>query len=293
MAELKNDMLSVKISEHGAEIKSVKNIKTGYEYMWQADPSFWGRTSPVLFPVVGQYRDKESIYKGVTYTMGQHGFARDMDFTFIDEDASEKSKYGDDTALFLLKDNPETHKKYPFGFELYIRYVLSGNEIKVVWTVKNTNDETMHFSIGAHPAFNCDSDKDILIFDTDKALIAEVLNENGVLSGRSKEIELSNRKLSMSAELFSEDALILEHGQTKEISVAKPDGRLLVTVRFESELVGIWSPVGKHAPFVCIEPWYGRADRCDFNKELTEREYGNVLPAGETFERSYTMVFHG
>ena len=55
MAELslKNADLSVKISTRGAEIRSVTDNATGREYMWQADPAFWGWTSPVLFPIVG------------------------------------------------------------------------------------------------------------------------------------------------------------------------------------------------------------------------------------------------
>ena len=37
--------------------------------MWKADPKFWGRTSPVLFPFVGAVKEKQFRTKGQTYTM--------------------------------------------------------------------------------------------------------------------------------------------------------------------------------------------------------------------------------
>ena len=284
---LKNDELTVEISYHGAELRSVKDNKTGYEYMWQADPEFWGRTSPVLFPVVGQYKDKESIYEGVTYTLGQHGFARDMEFVRI----AEPDENQDSAALFMLTDSVDTLKVYPFRFRLFIKYVLSGRSIKVMWKVVNINDKKMYFSIGAHPAFNCDSDRDSLIFDTNKDLKVNVLSDKGVLSSKVKTVEVTDSQIKMSAELFSEDALIIEDEQIHEVTVAREDGTRLVKVSFTAPLCGIWSPVGKNAPFVCIEPWYGRADREDFSKKLEEREYGNVLEPDEAFEAEYDIEF--
>lgn len=59
---LKNEELTLEIASYGAEMKSLKDNQTGQEYLWDADPAFWKRTSPVLFPLVGNYRDKESIY---------------------------------------------------------------------------------------------------------------------------------------------------------------------------------------------------------------------------------------
>ena len=66
------------INYHGAELKSL--IKGDREYMWCADPKYWARTAPVLFPFVGAVNNGEYIYNGEKYPMGQHGFARDMDF---------------------------------------------------------------------------------------------------------------------------------------------------------------------------------------------------------------------
>ena len=144
---LENDILTVEIDSFGAELKSVKRKSDDFEYMWQGDPKYWGRTSPVLFPFVGVPKDKEYRYAGKTYAMGQHGFARDMEFTL---ERTEQTK-----IWFVLASTEETLEKYPFTFRLYIGYELCEKEVKVLWKVENTDDKPMYFSIGAHPAFCC------------------------------------------------------------------------------------------------------------------------------------------
>lgn len=47
--QLKNKELTLTVISAGAEMKSLKDTKTRQEYLWQADPEFWGRTSPILF----------------------------------------------------------------------------------------------------------------------------------------------------------------------------------------------------------------------------------------------------
>ena len=79
--------------------------------------------------------------------MGQHGFARDMEFTL--EAQTEEN------ISFVLTDTAETCEKYPFHFALHIGYELCKNEVKVNWTVENTDTKELYFSIGAHTAFNC------------------------------------------------------------------------------------------------------------------------------------------
>ena len=72
---LENEMLEAQISLHGAELKSLKKKAKGTEYMWCADPAYWGRTSPVLFPFIGKVRDQKYRIGDTEYPMGQHGFA--------------------------------------------------------------------------------------------------------------------------------------------------------------------------------------------------------------------------
>lgn len=283
---LRNSTYELQVSEHGAEIRSLK--KHGKELMWQADPRFWGRTSPILFPVVGNFYGKEFRYEGRTYKMSQHGFARDRDFELIN--ASEKE------LLFELKSDEDTLAAYPFEFVLQIGYQLNENGVTISWTVKNPAEKELLFSIGGHPAFNCDLGNSKLAFFKDGAPVSGNLKSgvlandgSGCVCDRIDEYALENGQLRLSKELFDIDTIILEDRQVDEVALLTLDNEEQVRVRFDSPIVGIWSPAGQNAPFVCIEPWYGRCDRAGFNKELSEREHGNRLNPGEIFEVSYTI----
>ena len=126
-------------------------------------------------------------------------------------------------------------------------------------------------------------------FDTDKTLVCSILGEIGLLTARKKEFELTNHKMRIVEDLFDEDALIIEGNQAKRVGLVNPQGETYLEVEFDAPLFGIWSPAKKSAPFVCIEPWYGRSDKEDFSKKLEEREWGNELKAGEIFEKSYQI----
>ena len=284
---IRNESLTLEIDAHGAEMKSLIDNCSGQEYLWCGDAAYWGRTSPVLFPLVGNYREKQSCFDGKWYSLSQHGFARDMDFELVSEKGDE--------IWFALEDSPETLEKYPFGFRLELGYRLQGRAVEVLWKVTNKNDREMYFSIGGHPAFNCplregEKQTDYRIgFDTCEPLTASVLDENGTVSERTKVLELTDGMLQITDSLFDEDALIVEHDQAHKVALYTPEGEKYLEVRFEAPLFGIWSPAGKHAPFVCIEPWYGRSDRADFGQKLEEREWGNVLNAGEIFTAAYQI----
>ena len=289
MAEfvLKNNSIAVKVSDHGAELRSLCNVTSGKEYMWQADAKYWGRTAPVLFPIVGSVWNGEYKYKDVSYKLSQHGFARDMDFTLVKET--------EDELVFELTDSEETMKKYPFKFSLQIGYKLVGSKVIVSYRVSNKDDEEMYFSIGAHPAFNCDLNKDKLLFEKDGAAVSGALKSNvidmscGCLSDKQIDVETAEGIVNLSSELFDGDALIFEDRQADAVTlVSESDGDKL-RVTCDVPLFGVWSPVKKNAPFVCIEPWNGRCDRAGFDGSLEDREYGNKLAAGESFDTSFEI----
>lgn len=289
---LQNGSSVLTVSSHGAEAVSLK--KDGTEYLWSGDPKYWGRHAPVLFPFVGQVRDKKYRYKGQEYPMGQHGFARDSEFELVEQT--------DHALLFSLKSNEKTRKVYPFDFELQIRYTLASPDgLKVEWIVKNPGPDNLYFSIGGHPAFMCPlagrgdwSDYRILFEKKGKPLDEIVIRpivDGGNVGKKTKTISLADGKIVPTDELFAGDALILEGEQADEISLVDPDGKEYLTVEFSSPLVGVWSPVGKHAPFICIEPWYGRTDAVDFRGSLEEREYSNTLKAGDVFRKEFSVRF--
>lgn len=292
---LENQELAVQVDSLGAELKSLKDRKTGLEYMWQADPAYWKRTSPVLFPLVGNYKDKKMRYQGKTYSMSQHGFARDMEFRQEEEAAGAGETAGSELWLFVTQ-TPQTLESYPFPFRLSVGYRLEGRCLRVLWRVENTGSGAMHFSIGGHPAFNCplregEKRSDCSIgFGGTEEVVSTMIGDDGLASDTKLVYELRNGRLPVTDNLFDHDALVIEGDQTHEFTLAGADGKPYVTVRFDAPLFGVWSQPKMDAPFVCVEPWYGRCDHTDFAGTLEEREWGNTLQAGETFEASYTIA---
>ncbi len=285
---LENARLRIGVDTLGAELKSLKNVESDREYMWDAKPEYWKRTSPVLFPVVGSLNNGCYRYDGKEYPMSQHGFARDMEFELLRQTGDE--------LVFVLKSGKETLEKYPFDFELAIGYRIDENNVVISWRVKNCGNKEMYFSIGGHPAFLCpihdgDAQTDYqILFDTNDTIISGVIGNNGTLSLRKKAYALNNGYLNITADLFDDDALIVEDNQAHRVSLCDKQGQPYLTVRFDAPLFGLWSPAKKNAPFVCIEPWYGRCDKDNFTGDLPEREWGNKLLPAEQFYAEYTVT---
>ncbi|MGN0437235.1 MAG: aldose 1-epimerase family protein [Lachnospiraceae bacterium] len=286
-AVIENEEIKVTINYFGAEMCSMIKKSTNVEYMWNADEKYWKRNAPVLFPFVGSLKNKEFLYDGEAYPMGQHGFARDMDFYLVSNDGQE--------IWFSLCSDDSTYDKYPFAFTLEIGYRLEGSKVIVMWKVINEDDKKMYFSIGGHPAFMCPLNGNgkqtdyFISFDTEKDLTYSKLSENGLVYSKDNVLATNGGKLLVDAHLFDEDALVVEGNQAHKVSLCAPDGNPYLTVTFDAPLFGLWSPAKKNAPFICIEPWYGRCDSEEFAGTLEEREYGQELNVGETFEVSYEI----
>lgn len=289
---LENDKLIVKIASFGAEVQSVLSKSNYREYLWYGDSKFWGRTSPVLFPFVGSLKNKEYTWQGKSYPMGQHGFARDMEYTLL-----EKT---DDSISFILKSDEHTLSKYPFEFELVITYTLKGEELSVNWKVINPSEETMYFSIGAHPAFLCpihgeDSKAGYKLYFEGVSEIHHHGNTTDTGLALMEEdivLPLTDNRATITDTFFDRCTYMIEGNQTKVVGIEDKDGNRIVDVCFDTPLFAIWSPEKKNAPFLCIEPWYGRCDATDFEGELDKRDHTNVLEAHQVFNGGYSMKFY-
>ena len=280
--------ITITVQDQGAELVSLKNTTTGREYMWDANPEYWGKTSPILFPFVGGLKNNSYRYQGKEFQMSKHGFAREMEFTLISQD--------DNSMWFELASNEETMKKYPFAFKLLQGYEVLNGAVKVLWKVYNKNEETMYFSLGGHPAFACPLDSSqkqtdcYIRFDLEQNEVVSTQITPAGLSGSVKtSYPLVNGMMKITEDLFDDDALVIENNQTKTVELADPDGNSYLRVSFDAPLFGIWSPAKIQAPFICIEPWYGRCDAVDFEGSLEDREWGNRLLPGEVFEAEYTI----
>lgn len=276
---LENNFLKISVDTHGAELSSIFNKNENKEMLWQGNPEFWGRKSPVLFPVVGKYKNGKTTYNGKEYSLGQHGFARDSEFTLIEK--------AENKLTFELTSDENTLEKYPFEFRLICSFELRDNKIIVGWNVRNTDDKTIYFSIGAHPAFYCEKSKTVLSMNSEN-LRYSLVNSDGLYTPAKYDVESS---FVLHDSIFDKDALIIENSNVTEVSLID-NGKNYLTIKFDAPLFGIWSPTKKNAPFVCIEPWYGRCDGADFDGDITEREWTNPLEINETWHKEYEIIIN-
>ena len=285
---LENEILTATIREKSAELISLKRKDTNQEYMWNADPEFWGWTSPILFPVVGNFRDNQFRYEGKTYSMVQHGFARHRNF--------QLDSLTDTEIWMSLEDDEETYAQYPFRFRLMLGYKLDGASIKVMWKVENKEDKTMHFSIGGHPALLCPIGKEAnrtecyLGFETEKDSLEYLMVDipTARIAEERHTLNLEDGMKKITKGMFDFDALIFDNYQVKTAYLAGADKKPYIKMHTETPLIAFWSPK-ENAPFICFEPWCGMADSVNFEGTLEERAWAEKLGAKETFETSYII----
>lgn len=288
---IENNMLKVRISSKGAEIQSVLGKDSDHEYMWQADPKIWGRHAPVLFPIVGRLKNDQYTYQGKTYHMGQHGFARDQDFAVEHQTA--------DSITFLLKDNEETRKQYPFKFELRVNYNLLNNLIEENFSVSNKSEQEMIFGIGGHPGFNVPVNVEMkksdyyFAFQPSKPRI-QIPLKAPYLDWENRSLASTDSLIELSDDLFKDDALIfMMRGVNNKISLRTDKNHFHINVwTRNAPFVGIWSQYPKTANFVAIEPWWGIADRLDSDGKLEDKYGMNHLAPNDTFNVGFGMTFH-
>lgn len=272
-------MLEIKTSKLGAELKSIK--VNGKEKLHHGE-SHWKRQAPVLFPIVGQLKEGKTIINNKTYCMGQHGFARDMEFEEIEEN------------IFLLKSSKETLEKYPFKFEFYVIYTIQNDELIITYKVINKDSTTMYFGLGGHPAFICDyssGDFQIQFNETEKEIQFMQL-ENGLISNEKAPNLLYNNTIDLLPDTFEKDAVIMKNIKSNKITLYNKKQNIKV---LEFDFTGfpylaLWSKVG--APFVCIEPWFNTTDHIDSNGKFEEKENILRLEPEEKFECKYKIKFY-
>ncbi len=286
--ELKNNFLSVKINSFGAELCSVISNETNIEYIWQADKRIWNRHAPNLFPIVGKLKDGTYTYKNKSYQLPQHGFARDNEFICIEN--------SDSIVAFELTANEKLLTVFPFHFSLQIKYTLVQNNLKVSYSVFNPDNNSLYFSIGAHPAFNCPLKDDEtfedfeFIFPNKNSLTINELND-GLIAKQTKTIELHDHKLSVCEKLFDKDALVFTGNQIDEVQlISKKTKKGVALKSLNWPYFGIWTKK-QTSQFVCLEPWFGIADYENATGDLTTKTGIIKLEPEQNFDCEFELIF--
>jgi galactose mutarotase-like enzyme len=275
---VENEFLRARIKSNGAELCSLTDKNSRYEYLWQGNPKIWYGQSPVLFPIVGRLLNDKYRYNGKEYMLEKHGFAR--------KSAFELQKAEGNTAEFLLQESRETLAVYPFHFDLFVKFELIGRSLKATHTVVNKNDGDMYFSLGGHPGFNC-AIGDYLEFDEVETLSTETIDEDALRLPEKTPVLNGEKKIIITKDIFNNDALILSGIKSKAVTLKSDNNPHTVRFTFgDVPYLGIWAKPG--APYVCIEPWYGVNDNRDEKDDISKKEGIIRLDKGGSFELVYT-----
>ncbi|WP_445715999.1 aldose 1-epimerase family protein [Flavobacterium sp.] len=276
---ISNHKIKATINTLGAEL--IRLEKDNQNYIWTIDENYWNKTSPILFPIVGRLKNDSYSIEDITYELPRHGFARNFEFKI--EHQTENA------VVFLLTDNSETLKQYPFQFELRLKYEIIENSLIMNYSVWNKSDKLMPFSIGAHPAFAINElfSEYTLDFNVSEDFISHEL-EKEQFNNSTKIIASENGKINLNYYLFEKDALVFKNLKSDTLTLLKKN-QPYISVEFKGfPYLGIWTK--PNAPFLCIEPWCGLADNTNHKGNIYEKEGIQLLDNNAKFQREINIT---
>jgi galactose mutarotase-like enzyme len=283
-AVLKNEFLEARISSLGAELRNLRRLDSGREYMWSGDPAQWNRVAPLLFPIVGRLRDDSYTWQGRRYGLPQHGFARDLEFDLVHEDG--------ESASFLLGSAGPFLDRYPQQFQLAVSFTLEGAALTVRHDVFNpSGSDDLLFSLGAHPAFRWPLDESdapdshALRFERTETADRLEVGTDGLLTGRKVPFFRDVDQIKLRPDLFRAGAVVLEGLKSDEVTFASESGRGVRLRAPGARWWGFWTRPG--APFLCLEPWHGVADTAQADWDLRGKPGIVALAPGDSW--SWTL----
>lgn len=288
MTILKNRFLEVELNPKGAEIIKIIGQQDQLNYMWKRDPILWASSAPILFPIVGALKNNECRIEDKTYSMTQHGFSR--------HNVYETHQISDTAVEFVLIPNEEILKQYPYLFELKVNYILNDNQLECHMSVKNTDDKTIYFQIGGHPAFACpfydyESSNDYYIeFEENESLYQKIIDvEKRGMSRNTKLLFDNERRFFVRQEMFANDAVVVKNFKSHSVSIKSLNHNKSIRFIMENfEHLGIWA--SKHVGgLIAIEPWVGHSDYVDFDGDFKEKESVVALDVNKTFECKFIV----
>ena len=286
MFTIESEFISVAIRSKGAELSSIFNKKDQLEYMWQGDPAFWAKQSPVLFPIIGTLRQDTYFYRNKEYHLSRHGFARDMEFSV--------SHQRHDGIGFTIESTDATKQNFPFDFQFTINYSVEENRLKVEYVVTNKGADRMYFSVGGHPAFRLPLTNDLnysdyyLEFNHSENTGRWPISKEGLIEKESTPLLENTKQLPLSKELFKKDALVLKQIKSNSVSLKSDKSAHGFSFDFNGfPFLGIWA--APNADFICIEPWCGVADSVDADQQLQNKEGIEQLESNKTWSRAWVI----
>lgn len=272
------------ISTLGAE--PVAWSVAGRDLLWSGDPAFWPRISPVLFPTVGRARGDEIRVGDKSYPMPIHGFAPESAFAAI--------KRSDDGVRLTLVDSAQTRRRYPFAFRLEVGYRLAADRLSVDFEIDNTGHEPLPFALGFHPGFRwpfADGGRDgyTIEFEAEENPLAPVITGLGLFASERRPVPLAGRRLAVSDDLFSREAICFLEAKSRSLRFVAPDGSAIVMHIENFPHLALWARPG--AGFVSMEAWTGYGDPDGFAGDIFHKPSMRALAPGERSRHAVRLEY--
>lgn len=280
--------VSATVDSLGAQLMSLTH--DGGEYLWQGDERIWPRRAPVLFPIVGVLRDDRATSAQGEVRLRRHGIARLYEHAIVARTPS--------SVTYELDSTEETRAAYPFDFRLNMGYAVDGGRLTQTFSVTNTGDVTLPFTIGGHPAFNvpapgCEGEpfsSYALEFDEPWTARVPRIDEAGLHDfSTMTELFRDQDRFRLSHEVFERLlTIVLLEVPGRHVRLVGPSGHG-VEVSFDGfDYLGVWT-ASADAPFVAIEPWVGCATAYDESDVFEEKRGMVLLKPGMTYEASFSV----
>ena len=283
--KIKNEYLELTVSSHGAEKQSLVSNK-GVSYLRDID-SYWNRHAPLLFPIVGKLRDLKTFINNKEYHMGQHGFLRDQEFDLY--------KQTENSITLINKFSEETLKMYPFEYKVLVTYTLDGKTLHTNFEVVNDDYQVIPFNFGGHPGFKCplydgENFEDYTVkFEKEENFDApSVVPTNGTLDFDHTVRYDHIKDLKLDYKYFEIDAIVIPNVKSHSVKLVNKEDK---GIKFDFEgfpTLAIWTK--PNAPFVCLEPWIGNADKYNSNYQFIEKNDMVFLNPGDKFDATYSIT---
>ena len=259
---LKNDELTVRVCNVGAELTGLYSHRTETEYLWQPGGETWPHSSLLLFPNPGRIAQDRTVIGGKVYPAMMHGFASTMPFTC--------TAHTDTRLVLELTANDYTRRYYPYEFCLAVEFLLEGDRLTQHFHVINRDEKPLYYCLGAHPGFYCPiglnepAEDYALVFDRPQDLNLLHMQENTrLVTGEKTPYLQGETRIPLGDRFFDNGPMLF-------------DGMDAGTVTLRSEKSGRFVEFGiRGFPYLClwgvptkmsliaIEPWIGTSDRVD------------------------------
>jgi galactose mutarotase-like enzyme len=287
--ELHNEKFNAVADTFGGELISFID-HTGMEYLWNGDETYWNGRSPHLFPIIGTLKNNKAFMGGDYYSMSKHGFARNNEFEVHEVSAA--------SVTFVLRDNEDIYKMYPYHFSLYVTHSLLDHGFMTEYKIVNEGNETMHFNIGGHVGIRCprkpgeNFDDYEIVFDrklTQSAYFPP--NDDPILQEQLTTLLEASDLLSLDYQLFEKGAVIMDNIASPSLQLRNKNEKKGITFLYEGfPVLALWTFGWKKAPYLCLEPWHGLPAMMEDTDYLKDKPYMITLLPKEEKQLQYSLM---